>query len=153
MIPDAKNIGNATGIECAPDLRRAGDALEQSGLIDRLVLRRAGQDRIVAMQDGFDVDVRPILGVVGVITHPFAKRSFRPGLARNSFAFDRDFAIGGDLKAGEGFAHDVERFAAQTVCDVIFTDFRQRARRQHKQQRILSTQDQESGMERPDMSS
>jgi hypothetical protein len=51
MIPHAQHLRDAAGVERAPDLRRSGDALEQAGLVDRLVLRRAGEDRIVAEED------------------------------------------------------------------------------------------------------
>ena len=61
VVPHAQHIGQAAGVERVPDLRRAGDALEQAGLVDRLVLRRAGEDRIVAVEDGLHVDVGPWL--------------------------------------------------------------------------------------------
>ena len=41
MIPDAENVRQAAGLQGFPNLRGAGDALEQPGFIDRLVLRRA----------------------------------------------------------------------------------------------------------------
>ena len=109
MIPHAEHVGHAAGIERAPDLRRAGNALEETGLVDRLVLRRAGQDRIVAVQDGFDVDVGPVLGVVGVVAHPFAERAFRLGLAGHGLALDGDLAIGRDRESSIGAAHHVDR--------------------------------------------
>ena len=141
VVPYAKHVGDAAGIERAPDLRRAGDALEEPGLVDRLVLRRAGQDRIVAVQDGLDVDVGPILRVVRVIAHPFAERAFRLGLARHRLALDGDLAIGRDREAGIGPAHDIDRLAAQAAGDIEFAHFGQRARRQHEQKRVLAAQD------------
>ena len=51
---------------------------------------------------------RPLLGIVGVIAHPFAERAFRPGLAGNGLAFDCDLAIGRNRKAGIGAAHDID---------------------------------------------
>src|SRR6266508_1826107 len=78
VIPYAEHFRHAAGLERGPDLRRAGDGLEQVGLVDRLVLRRAAEDRIVAIEDGLDVHVGPRLGVVGVVAHPFAERPFRP---------------------------------------------------------------------------
>src|SRR5262249_61103702 len=76
VIPHAEDLGHAAGFERSPDLGGAGDALEQAGLVDRLVLWRAAQDRIIAIKDGLDVDVGPRLRVVGIVAHPFAERSF-----------------------------------------------------------------------------
>ena len=105
------------------------------------MLRRAGEDRIVAVEDRLHVDVRSRLRVVGVVAHPFAERTFRLDLTRHGFAFDRDLAVGRDREAGVGPAHHVDRFTAQPAGDVHLAHLGQRARRQHEQQRILAAQD------------
>ena len=128
MIPHAEHFGNAAGFKRAPDLRRAGDALEQAGLVNRLVLRRAGENRIFAMQDCLDVDVGPLLGVVGIVAHPLAERPFRLDLARHRFAFDCDLAISGNGEAGIGSPHHVDRLAAQPTGDLDLAHLWQRAR-------------------------
>ena len=38
VIPHAQHLRDAAGVERAPDLGCAGNALEQAGLVDRLVL-------------------------------------------------------------------------------------------------------------------
>ena len=124
-------------------MRRARDALEQPGLVDRLVLRRAAQDRIVAIEDGLHVDVRARLGVVGVVAHPLAERPFGPHLARHGLAFEHDLGVGRNRKAGIGPADHVDRLAAQAARDVELADRRQRARRQQEQQRVLAAHDRD----------
>src|SRR5947208_12786909 len=80
VIPYADHLGHAARLERPPDLRGASNALEQPGLVDRLVLRGAGEDRIVAVEDGLHGDEGSILRVVGVVAHPLAERPFRPDL-------------------------------------------------------------------------
>src|SRR3982074_3569956 len=122
VIPPAQHLRDAAAIERAPDLRRAGDALEQAGLVDRFVLRRAGEDRIVAVEDRLHVDVGARLRVIGVIAHPFAERTFRPDLTGHRFAFDRDLAVGRNWEAGVGTAHHVDRLAAQPAGNIHLAD-------------------------------
>ena len=76
VIPNSEHVGNAAGFERPPDLRRAGDAFEEPGFVNGLVLRRASEDRIVAVQDRLHAHERPFLRVVGVIAHPFAEWAF-----------------------------------------------------------------------------
>ena len=123
---DAEHLGHARGVERTPDLRRAGDTLEQAGFVDRLVLRRAAQDRIVAVEDGFHVDVRPRLRVVGVVAHPFAERALRPDLAGHGLALQHDLGVSRNRETGVRPADHVDRLAAQAACDVEFADLRQR---------------------------
>ena len=112
VIPDAEHVGNAACLERAPNLCRAGNAFEQAGLVDRFVLRRASQYRLVAVENGLDAHERPFLRVVGVIAHPVAERAFRLCRARDRFPLDRDLAIGRDRKAGIRPAHHVDWLAA-----------------------------------------
>jgi hypothetical protein len=128
VVPHAQHLGHAAGVERTPDLRRAGDAFEQAGLVYRLVLGRAGQDRIIAVEDGLRVDVGPLLGVVGVVAHPFAERTFPLDLTQHGFALDRNLAIGRNGKAGIGPAHHVDRLATQAAGDVHLAHLLQRAR-------------------------
>ncbi len=65
VIPHAEHVGNAAGIKRTPYFGAPGDAFEQPGFIRGFLLRRAARYRIVAMQDGFDVEVRARHGVVG----------------------------------------------------------------------------------------
>src|SRR6516225_11327378 len=103
-----------------------GCAPRFAGLVNWLVLRRASEDRIVAVKDRLHAHERPLLRVVGVVAHPFAEWAFRPGLAGNGLALDRDLAIGWNRKAGIGAAHHIDRLAAKSSRDVVFADFRQR---------------------------
>src|SRR5262249_20565238 len=115
VIPDAQDLGHPAGLERAPDLRGAGNALQQTGLVDRLVLRRGAQDRIVAVEDRLPLHVGTRHRVVRVVAHPLAERAFGPDLARRGLAFDGDLAIGRDGKARIGAAHDLDRLAAQAA--------------------------------------
>ena len=128
VVPHAQHLGHAAGVERTPDLRRPGDTLEQAGFIDGLVLRRAGEDRIMAVEDGLHVDAGPFLCVVGVIAHPFAERPFRPHLARHCFALDCDLTVGWNRKARIRPAHHVDGLATQAAGEIHFADLRQRAR-------------------------
>ena len=107
------------------------------------MLRRAAQNRVVAIKDRFDVDVRPRLGVVGVVAHPLAERAFLPHLAGHGLALEHDLGIGGDRKTGIGPTDHVDRLAAQTAGDIVFADLPQRRRRQHEQQRVLPAHDRD----------
>ena len=143
VVPHAEHLRHAAGVERAPDLRGAGDALEQAGLVDRLVLRRAAQDRIVAIEDRFDVHIGARLGVVGVVAHPLAERPFRPHLPGHGLAFEHDLGVGRDREAGVGAADHVDRLAAQAAGDVELADLGQRRRSEHEQQRVLAAHDRD----------
>src|SRR5262249_60735135 len=60
VIPHAEHLGYAASLERPPDLRRPGNALEQAGFVDWLVLRRAGEDRIVPVKGRLHVDAGPL---------------------------------------------------------------------------------------------
>src|SRR5260370_28976196 len=94
VVPYADNLGPPARLERPPDLRGTGNALEQPGLIDGLVLRGAGEDRIVPVENRLHVDEGSILGVVGGVAHPLAEPAFRPDLGGQAFAFDREFPSG-----------------------------------------------------------
>src|SRR5262252_1124 len=128
VIPHPEHLGHPAGLERAPDLRRSGDALEQAGFIHRLVLWRVGKDGIITVEDRLDVDEGALLRVVGVVAHPLPEWPFRPDLPGDGLAFDGDFTVGRDRKAGIWAAHHVDRPATQAAGDVHLADLGQRAR-------------------------
>ena len=136
--------GRPQASERLPDLGRAGDAFEQTGLVDRLVLRRAGENRIVAVQDRLHVHVGPRHDVVGVVAHPFAERPFRLDLPGHGFAFDHDLGIGGNRKAGVRALDHFDRLAADAAGEVILRHAAGNGLAESKiEQRILAAHDRE----------
>src|SRR5258706_5534776 len=86
----------------------------------RSAWRRAENDLVVAVIE--PLHLHPRLGALGagVITRPFAKRSFNLRLIEMDIAFDDDFSIGRNRQTGV-FAFDhFERFAADTTDEFIF---------------------------------
>jgi len=131
VIPNTKDVWEPAGFESFPHFRGAGDAFEQTGFIHRLMLRGTGKNRIIAVQNGFHIEVRPRHHVVGIISHPFAEGAFGLALAGHGFAFDDDLGVSGKWKAGERAFDYFDGFAADTAGKIILGHTaRQRARRQ-----------------------
>jgi len=84
-------LGNAAGVECAPDLRCAAMPFEQA--VSSTGLCCGAQVRIgCAMKDGLDVDVGRSC-VSSEMSPSIAERAFGLDLARHRLALDRDLAI------------------------------------------------------------
>jgi len=129
MVPDAFNIRQAAGFQCTPDFGGARNAFQQAGFVDRFVLRRAADDRFVAMQDRLDFDIGTRHRVIRVIPHPFAERAFLFNLARPGYTFDGNFGIGGNWEAGIRAGDTFDGFTAQATSKIKLADaFRKRAR-------------------------
>src|SRR5262249_17994172 len=120
VVPNTKHFRYAAGVKRPPNFGGAGNALEQTSLIDRFVLRRAADDWIIAIKDRLDVDIGPRLRVVGIVAHPFAERTFRHYLTRHRLAFNRDLAVGRDRETGIRSADHVDRLAAQAASEIVF---------------------------------
>ena len=137
VIPHAEHVRDPACVQRPPDLCGAADPLQEPGLVDGLVLRRAAQDGVVAVEDRLDVDVGARLRVVRVVAHPFSERTLGPNLAGDRLAFYRDFAVGRDRKAGVRPADDVDRLAAYAAGDVELADLGDGNSGEHEKQRVL----------------
>src|SRR3989338_1212221 len=139
VIPYAEDVREAAGLERLPDLGRAGDALQQPGLVHRLVLRRARKNRMVAVKDGLDVDVGTGNNVIGVIAHPFAEGPFWLDLAGHHLTLDGDLRVRWNRKAGVRALDHLDGLAPDAAGKIVFRHpLRQRTRRKHVKQRILA---------------
>src|SRR3989338_810032 len=139
VIPYAEDVREAAGLERLPDLGRAGDALQQPGLVHRLLLRRARKNRMVAVKDGLDVDVGTGNNVIGVIAHPFAEGPFGLDLSGDHLALDGDLRVRWNRKAGVRALDHLDGLAPDAAGKIVFRHpLRQRTRRKHVKQRILA---------------
>src|SRR5262245_24062208 len=141
VVPHAQDLGYTGGRKRAPNSCCGGDAFEETGLVHWLVLRRAAEDWVIAIENGLHVQIRPLLRIDGVVSHPFTERALRQQLAGNRLALNGNLAIGWYRKARIRASHHVDRLAAQPPSDVELTDLGRRTRRQQEQQGVLATQD------------
>ena len=103
------------------------------------MLRRARENRIVAVKDGLHIDVRTGYDVVGVISHPLPKGPLGLRLAGNHLAFDSDFRICRDWKTGIRTLDDLHRLSPDSAREIILRDpLRKRTGRQHVEERVLA---------------
>src|SRR6266508_2080127 len=93
---DGFDIRHARLFHLIANVRRSQQLVAMLGAGGGTIFRRGGDDRIITMIEPMDFNQRLELFAAGIITGPFAERSFFFALVRQKFAFDSDFSIGGN---------------------------------------------------------
>src|SRR4051812_14891997 len=108
----------------------------------RLEQRKAAENRIVTMIDGFDANHRHSRLITGVITGPFTKRSFRHEIIWQYFAFDRYLGVGGERQSSDRPFDDAERFTGNPAGVGVLVHFiRNVSRSDQKINRVMAEGD------------
>src|SRR5258708_1202447 len=100
MRPHAFDLRDARGLQLIPHRAGAVGAAIEGIIVGRHAGNPPHQNGILPGHEGFEWDAGLFLQPAGVIAGPFAERPFGDQITRMHEAFEGDFGVGGNGKAG-----------------------------------------------------